>query len=76
MDATDATTALTASLNGYKLEAQDAMKIVDQLTTLDLEYATKILVGYTVTYTIIYPLTAGNSLENNIPNIERNFNMA
>ena len=40
MDASDATTALTASLNGYKMEAQDAMKIVDQLTTLDLKYAT------------------------------------
>lgn len=40
MDASDATTALTASLNGYKMEASDAMKIVDQLTTLDLKYAT------------------------------------
>lgn len=40
MDASDATTALTASLNGYNMEAQDAMKIVDQLTTLDLKYAT------------------------------------
>ena len=69
MDASDATTALTASLNGYKMEASDAMKIVDQLTTLDLKYATKILVGHTVTYAIIYPLIAGNPLENNIPNI-------
>ena len=40
MDASDATTALTASLNGYNMEAQEAMKIVDQLTTLDLKYAT------------------------------------
>lgn len=40
MEATDAATALTSSLNGYNLEAQDAMKIVDQLTTLDLKYAT------------------------------------
>lgn len=40
MDASDATTALTASLNGYKMKASDAMKIVDQLTTLDLKYAT------------------------------------
>lgn len=40
MDASDATTALTASLNGYNMEAKDAMKIVDQLTTLDLKYAT------------------------------------
>lgn len=40
MDASDATTALTASLNGYNMEASDAMKIVDQLTTLDLKYAT------------------------------------
>lgn len=40
MEASDATTALTASLNGYNMEAKDAMKIVDQLTTLDLRYAT------------------------------------
>lgn len=40
MQASDATTALTASLNGYNMEAKDAMKIVDQLTTLDLRYAT------------------------------------
>lgn len=40
MEASDATTALTASLNGYNMEAKDSMKIVDQLTTLDLRYAT------------------------------------
>ena len=40
MQAADATTALTAILNGFKLEASDAADVVDKLTTLDLEAAT------------------------------------
>lgn len=40
MNSSDATQALTASLNGYNMEASQAMNIVDQLTTLDLYYAT------------------------------------
>lgn len=35
----EATTALTAAINGYKLSSQEAMDIVDQLTTLDLRFA-------------------------------------
>ena len=40
MNSADATQALTASLNGYNMAASEAMKVVDQLTTLDLYYAT------------------------------------
>ena len=40
MDAGEATQALTAILNGFKLEASDAADVVDKLTTLDLEAAT------------------------------------
>lgn len=39
MDSADATTALTAAINGYRMSASDAMNIVDQLTTLDLKFA-------------------------------------
>lgn len=35
----EATTALTAAINGYKLSSQEAMDIVDQMTTLDLKFA-------------------------------------
>lgn len=62
MEAADAATSLTAALNGYGLAASEAMTIVDQLTTLDLEYATKRLVGYMVTYTIIFPFNCGKAL--------------
>lgn len=39
MDSAEATTALTAAINGYQMQASDAMDIVDQLTTLDLRFA-------------------------------------
>lgn len=39
MDSADATTALTAAINGYAMSSSDAMSIVDQLTTLDLRFA-------------------------------------
>lgn len=35
----EATTALTAAINGYKLSTQEAMDIVDSLTQLDLRFA-------------------------------------
>lgn len=35
----EATTALTAAINGYKLSSQEAMDIVDSLTQLDLRFA-------------------------------------
>lgn len=40
MQASDATTKMTAILNGFKLEAEDAARILDSLVTLDLDYAT------------------------------------
>jgi hypothetical protein len=39
MEASDSVQSLTAAINGYGLEASDAMQIVDQLTTLDLKFA-------------------------------------
>lgn len=39
MDSADATTALTAAINGYRMSASDAMSIVDSLTQLDLRFA-------------------------------------
>lgn len=39
MDSADATTALTAAINGYRMSASDAMNIVDSLTQLDLRFA-------------------------------------
>lgn len=45
MDAADATTALTAAINGYAMSSDEAMGIVDKLTQLDLEFAAKILAG-------------------------------
>lgn len=39
MDAADATTALTAAINGYAMSSDEAMGIVDKLTQLDLEFA-------------------------------------
>ena len=40
LSTTDATTLLTAALNGYKLEAKDAMGIVDMFSAVDLIAAT------------------------------------
>lgn len=40
LDNAEATEYLTSALKGYKLEAQDAMGVVDQLTAIDLEAAT------------------------------------
>ena len=45
MDAADATTALTAAINGYAMSSDEAMGIIDKLTQLDLEFAAKLLVG-------------------------------
>lgn len=45
MDAADATTALTAAINGYAMSSDEAMGIVDKLTQLDLIFAAKILAG-------------------------------
>lgn len=39
MDAADATTALTAAINGYAMSSDEAMGIVDKLTALDLKFA-------------------------------------
>lgn len=62
MNSADATQALTASLNGYNMAASEAMNVVDQLTTLDLYYATKFLVGYIEICIIIYPINCGELL--------------
>ena len=40
LDSAQATELLTATLNGYKLEAEDSIRIVDQLIAVDNEYAT------------------------------------
>ena len=40
MDAAEATENLTAVLNGFQMDASQAMNVVDTLNTLDLEFAT------------------------------------
>ena len=40
IDNAEATEYLTSALKGYKLEAQDAMGIIDQMTSIDLKSAT------------------------------------
>ena len=40
IDNAQATEYLTSALKGYKLEAKDAMSVIDQLTAIDLEAAT------------------------------------
>ena len=40
MEASEATELLTSSLNGYKMEAKDAMSIVDKISAIDLSAAT------------------------------------
>lgn len=40
VESSEATELLTSSLNGYKLEAQDAMSVVDKISAIDLEAAT------------------------------------
>lgn len=40
MDASAATTALTSSMKGFNIAAQDSMSVVDVLTKLDAKYAT------------------------------------
>lgn len=40
IESAEATELLTSSLNGYKLEAQDAMTVVDKISSIDLEAAT------------------------------------
>ena len=37
MESSEATEKLTATLNGYKLSAEDAMDVVDKLVNVDLE---------------------------------------
>ena len=40
MESAEATELLTSSLNGYKLEAKDAMSVVDKISAIDLAAAT------------------------------------
>lgn len=40
IESSQATELLTSSLNGYKLEAKDAMSVVDKISAIDLEAAT------------------------------------
>ncbi len=40
IESSEATQLLTSTLNGYKLEAQDAMNVVDKISSIDLEAAT------------------------------------
>lgn len=40
MEASEATELLTSTLNGYKLEAKDAMAVVDRISSIDLAAAT------------------------------------
>ena len=42
VEAAQATEYLTSVLNGFKLEAQDAMSVVDKLVNLDNQYATSV----------------------------------
>lgn len=53
MDAADATTALTAAINGYAMSSDEAMGIVDKLTQLDLIFAAKFLAGRIAMFAII-----------------------
>jgi len=39
ISASEATTALTSAINGYKMSAEDAVSIVDKLTAVDMEAA-------------------------------------
>ena len=39
IEASDASTALTSAMKGYKIEAKDAISIVDKLTAIDMESA-------------------------------------
>ena len=40
IESSEATELLTSSLNGYKLEAKDAMSVVDKISAIDLKAAT------------------------------------
>lgn len=40
IESSQATELLTSSLNGYKIEAEDAMSVVDKISSIDLEAAT------------------------------------
>ena len=40
MDAAQATELMTATLNGFKLTAEDALSVVDKLAAVDLAFAT------------------------------------
>ena len=42
VEAAQATEYLTSVLNGFKLEAEDAMSVVDRLVNLDNQYATSV----------------------------------
>lgn len=42
IESSQATELLTSTLNGYKMEAQDAMHVVDALSAVDLEAATSV----------------------------------
>ena len=40
MESSEATELLTSTMNGYKFAVEDAMKVVDAMTAIDLEAAT------------------------------------
>lgn len=42
MESTEATTKLTSTLNGFKMEAKDAIGVVDSLVSVDLAAATSV----------------------------------
>lgn len=42
VESADATTYLTSALKGYKLEAEDAMHVVDALSQVDIESASSV----------------------------------
>lgn len=64
MEASDATTKLTAILNSYKLGAEDAMGVVDKLTDADLHAATSTAeLATAFQYTASLAETSGVSLD-------------
>lgn len=42
IESAEATSLLTSSLNGYKLEAEDAMRVVDMMAQVDVKSASSV----------------------------------
>lgn len=64
MDASEATQKLTAVLNGYKLEAEDAITVVDKLVNADLIAATSTEeLATAFQYSAAFAGTAGVSID-------------